>query len=201
MADSSEPLVAVDATPDTGKPKPPRPPANPIRTVTLVVLLLSAAIFVYGLFADRLTPYTDQATVRAYIVNLAPDVSGRVTAVNVTDNQPVKTGKVLFAIDPERYQIAVESAEAQLATAGQAVGASTASLASAEARLAVSEANLANAEKQTARVFELVDRGVRAKANADDARESLHSAVADGARGNADVEQARQNLGPQGAGK
>ena len=94
--------MAVEPGREASKPKAPKPPANPVRIVTLVVLVLAAVIFVYGLFADRLTPYADQATVQAYVVSLAPDVSGRVTAVNVTDNQPVRAGKVLFAIDPER---------------------------------------------------------------------------------------------------
>lgn len=190
-----KPEVADDR-PNPGKPAKP---ANPIRRITVVVLVLALAMFVYGLFADRLTPYTDQASLEAYVVTLAPDVSGRVASVPVVDNQTVRAGEVLFAIDPERYDLAVESAEAQLATAGQSVGASTASLAAAEARLVVAEANLANVVPQTARVFELVKRGVRPKAEGDDAEASVRTARADVVRARADVEQARQNLGPQGA--
>jgi multidrug resistance efflux pump len=184
---------------DVVTPKPAAAPANPIRRITIVVLLLAIVIFVYGMISDRLTPYTDQATVQAYVVTVAPDISGRVVAVGVVDNQSVKAGQILFVLDPERYEIAVDSAEAQLSTAGQAVGASTANLAAAEARLVVAEANLVNVEKQSARVFELVRSGVRAKANGDEARAALHTAVAEVERAKADVEQARQNLGPQGA--
>lgn len=189
---------------ETGKPAPTAPapaaPArgNPVRKVTLIVLALAALLFVYGLFADRLTPFTDQGSVQAYIVNLAPDVAGRVRAVNVVDNQRVRAGQVLFSIDPERYEIAANSAAAQLSTAGQSVGASTASLESAQARLAVAEANLANARLQSARVLDLVQHGVRSPANADEATATLRTAVADVGRARADVEQARQNLGPQG---
>jgi multidrug resistance efflux pump len=196
MGDGSQ-STTVEAAEQAPEAKPP--PANPMARVTLAVLAVALALFVYHLFADRLTPYTDQATVQAYVVNIAPDVGGRVKAVNVVDNQAVKAGDVLFVIDPERYQIAVETAEAQLASAGQAVGASTAALTAAEARLAASEANLANVRQQTKRVFELVDGGVRPKADGDDSRASLHSGLADVERAKAEVEQARQNLGPLGA--
>lgn len=164
--------------------------------VTLAVLLLGAGLYGYHLLADRMTPYTDQATVQAYIVNLAPDIGGRVKTVNVVDNQHVRAGQVLFALDAQRYQIAVQSAEAQLASAGQSVGASTAALASAQARLASSQANLLNTQQQTTRILELVDRGFRPKADGDTARADLRTAGADVGRAKADVEQARQNLGP-----
>jgi multidrug resistance efflux pump len=196
MAEGAAP-VALESE-EAAKSKPKRP-ANPIRLLTLVVLVIAVVLFVYGLIADRLTPYTDQAAVQAYVVTLAPDVSGRVTTVNVVDNQSVKAGAVLFAIDPERYQIAVEAAEAQLAGAGQAVGSSTASLAAAEARLVVSEATLANNRKQTARVFELVQSGVRRRADGDEARAVLNTSIADVNRARAEVEAARRSLGPQGA--
>jgi len=177
----------------------PPAPKNPIRRLTGIVLLLCAGFFIYSLFADRLTPYTAQATVQAYVVRLAADVSGRISAVNVIDNQIAKTGEILFEIDRERYEIAVETAEAQLAAAGQSVGASTAALASAEARLAEAEAKLINIREQTARIFELVKKGIYAKAKSDQATATLDAAIADADRAKADVEQARQNLGPQGA--
>lgn len=173
---------------------------NPIRRLTFIVLALGLALFVYSLFADRLTPYTDQATVQAYVVRLAPDISGRVETVNVADNQAAKAGQVLFTLDPERYEIAVDAAEAQLATAGQAVGASTAGLAATEASLAEAQANLANAREQSRRTLDLVRRGFAAKSQGDQAQATLDSAIADVGQALAEVERARQNLGPRGAG-
>ena len=155
-------------------------------------------LFTYSLIANRLTPYTDQATVQAYVVRIAPDVNGRIRAVKVVDNQAVKAGDVLFEIDPERFEIAVELAKAQLAAAGFAVGASTAALAAAQARLAEAKAKLANAETQSARTFDLVKKGIEFKAKGELSKSSLESAIADVDRTTADVEQARQNLGPQG---
>ncbi|WP_332658782.1 HlyD family secretion protein [Brevundimonas sp.] len=172
---------------------------SPLRKLTVIVLLTAMVIFVYGLFADRWTPYTDQSAVQSSVIMIAPDVSGRVNHIGVRDNQLVRTGDVLFTIDNERYEIAVEAAQAQLSTAGQSVGASTASVVAAEARLAASEATLVNARVQSERVFELVRRGVSSPSRGDDSRASVRNAIADVARSRAELEQARQSLGPSGA--
>lgn len=62
-------------------------------------------------------PWTRDARVRADVIAVAPDVSGVVTDVRVADNQPVRKGEVLFLVDPSRYRIAVERAQAALAAA------------------------------------------------------------------------------------
>src|SRR6185295_5693182 len=128
-----------------GAEAPPPPPkqasdtkqqsnTNPVRRWTLIVLAICALLFVYHLIADRLTPYTSQAYVQAFVVDISPEVAGTVVEVNVADNVLVKTGQPLFQIDPTRFRIAVASAEAKLAQAGQTIGASTSEIASAEAR-------------------------------------------------------------------
>jgi multidrug resistance efflux pump len=53
-------------------------------------------------------PWTRDGRVRADVVQLAPDVSGLVTAVTVLDNQAVKKGQPLFAIDRERFALALQ---------------------------------------------------------------------------------------------
>lgn len=64
-------------------------------------------------------PWTRDGRVRADVVQVAADVSGLVTDVLVHDNQAVKKGDVLFRIDPVRFQLALEQAEANV-TAKQA---------------------------------------------------------------------------------
>lgn len=178
---------------------PSPPPVNMIRRLTIAVLVIGIAVFVYNVFAERTTPYTDQATVQAFVVRMAPDVPGRVGKVNVIDNQRVRAGHVLFEIDRERYALAVETARAQLAVAGQGVGASTAGLSSAEAASAEAQANLANVRLQSARIRELHRRGFESKARDDEARTALDTAEATVVRTRAEVERARQSLGPTGA--
>jgi RND family efflux transporter MFP subunit len=68
-----------------------------------------------------LSPWTRDARVLANVVELAPDVSGLISAINVTDNQKVQKGDVLFVIDQERFKVAVEEAEAVVAQRTQAL--------------------------------------------------------------------------------
>jgi len=84
--------------------------------------LLGAAIVVAAVIAVMVTllqweirPQTDDATVRANFVGIAPQVSGHIVELPVRDNQLVTEGDVLFLIDPRPYEIAVERARATLA--------------------------------------------------------------------------------------
>ena len=49
------------------------------------------------------------------IVEVAPDVSGLITSIEVVDNQKVAKGDILFVIDRERFALAVEQAQANVA--------------------------------------------------------------------------------------
>ena len=172
---------------------------NPVRKWTLVVLAICVVFLLYSLIADRLTPYTSQAVAQAYIVGIAPEVAGRIIEVDVEDNTLVKAGQTLFKVDPEPYQIAVEQAEAKLASVGLTIGASTAGVASAQAKLAEMTAKRDNTRDQTARVLELVKRGTYAAARGDTARAESKAAEAALQQAKAELERARESLGPQGA--
>ena len=178
---------------------PPSRRADPLRRWTLVILVICVVLFGWTVIADRLTPYTSDASVRVFVVRMVPEVSGKVIEVAVHDNQIVRTGDLLYRIDPTPFRIAVERAEAKLAAAGQAVGASTAAVDEAQAQLVQEIAQRDNVREQTARVFELVRVGVYAASKGDQARSELDTAEAQVQRARAALEQARQALGPQGA--
>lgn len=76
-----------------------------------IALLVISSILVVLRLDER--PRTDDAFLLADIANIAPDVSGRIVALNVRNNQSVKAGDVLFVIDPEQYQLKLNSAKAQ----------------------------------------------------------------------------------------
>ncbi len=192
---TQEEIVATAPQPEPAKPKP----RNPLRRPLLVVLLVAVAFFVYSLIADRLTPYTSQATIQAYVVRIAPEVSGPIVSVAVRDNDRVPAGQELFTIDPLNYEIAVESADADLAAAGQSIGGSTAGVSAAAARLAEAEANLSNVREQAARVLEMVAKGIYAEARKDKAMAELQAAEANVERAKAELRQAEEALGPAGA--
>lgn len=59
-------------------------------------------------------PWTRDGRIRADVVNLGTDVAGLVDNLEVHDNQLVKKGDVLFTIDQQRYQLALDEAKANL---------------------------------------------------------------------------------------
>ncbi|RYG10560.1 MAG: HlyD family secretion protein [Burkholderiales bacterium] len=148
---------------------------------------------------ERLTPSSAQAVVQAYVVRMAPDVSGRVVEVGVVDNARVEAGQLLFRIDPRPFEIAVTEAQVQVERIGQTLGASTASVEAAQARLLKASADFENVQSQTQRTLELVQRGITAKAKGDEARAALEGARASVNGAEADLAKARQELGPAGA--
>jgi multidrug resistance efflux pump len=198
---AARPAAATQAAdPSAENPAPAAaPPANPLRKVALVVVAATIVLFALSIVMERLTPYSSQAVVQAYVVRMAAEVSGRVIAVEVTDNANVEAGQVLFRIDPRPYEIAVDEAQAQVERIGQTLGASTAAVESAQARVVRATADLQNIEAQAQRVFELVKRGVYSKAKGDEARGALDGARAALAEGQADLAKAQEELGPKGA--
>ena len=58
--------------------------------------------------------WTRDGRVQAYVVDVAPEVSGRVARLYVADNQAVRRGDLLYEIEPLDFEIAVASAEAEV---------------------------------------------------------------------------------------
>jgi multidrug efflux system membrane fusion protein len=76
-----------------------------IGTVVGAVVALLLVIFA----TDR-NPRTDDASVRANLIEIAPEVSGRLVQLPVRDNAFVKQGELLFEIDPRPFQYALQQA-------------------------------------------------------------------------------------------
>jgi len=138
----------TEATPPATEPAAPatpsaasNAPADPVKKGAKWVAVLIGLCLLWYFMADRYTPYTQQARVQAYVVPVASEVAGRVTRVHVHNNQDVKAGDLLFELDPEQYQIAVERTRADLESMRRQIGASTAGIDSARASLRAAEAN------------------------------------------------------------
>lgn len=71
-------------------------------------------VFIYYLIADIYLPVTPQARVYHPVVQISPQINGRVVKVLVSNNQQVKAGDVLFSIDQGPYTLALEQAELML---------------------------------------------------------------------------------------
>ena len=105
---------------------------------------------------------------------------------------------MLFRIDSQPFELAVQQAEAKLAGVGQSIGASTAAVSSAQERLIEAKAQRDNVREQASRILQLVEKGVYAKARADTATKEIEVAEAKVREAESEVERARQELGPQG---
>jgi RND family efflux transporter MFP subunit len=148
-----------------------RPHITPIlitlATVVFAVVLGSAMWNAYfGL------PWTRDGTVRAYVVTMAPEVSGRIVGLPVTDNQFVHKGDPLMVIDPTNYAISVRLGEA---AARQA------------------EANMQNAQHEARRRAELSDLSVSVEQQQSYETQAV-AAQAQYQQALANLDQARVNL-------
>jgi multidrug resistance efflux pump len=177
-----------------------RPPMDPVRKWTFIVLGAAGLLLCWYLISDRITPYSSQARVHALVVPISAQVSGNVTEVKVGNNQLVDAGQVLLQIDPAQYQLAVETAEANLQTARQATGASTASVDVAEAAVTSAKANLLRAEQDAVRLrrIKLEDPGALSDRRIETAEATLSAAQGQLGSAIANLEKARQDLGESG---
>ncbi len=173
---------------------------DPIRRVTQIVLIVCLIVFVYYLMADRLTPYTDQARVRALIVPVVPRVSGYLTEVNVFLHSVVNEGDVLFRIDPKSYELVVRQAEANLDNAAQQVGALTATVKAAAGQLGVARAQLDRAQRNYNRTQQILAKnpGALSQADRDRTETGLAQAVERVTSAEANLDKAKQQLGTTG---
>jgi multidrug resistance efflux pump len=106
--------------PATGTPLqlvPARHGAAPRLVPVLVTLILvaCAAVCAWAAWdAYVAPPWTRDGTVRANVVRLAPEISGRIVKLPVADNQYVRRGDLLMEIEATDYAIAVDNAQANL---------------------------------------------------------------------------------------
>ena len=190
----------VEQTTNEPAPVPVKPARDPVRTWTYITLLAALMLLTWYLVSDRIAPSTSQARVHALVVPIAPEVSGTVYSVDVGNNQRVKAGQDLFHIDPERYQFAVDTAKADLQTARQSTGASSANVSAVEAGLVTARANLVRAEKDATRMARIKeeDEGAISQRRIDSAEATLAAARGQVDAAKANIEKAREDLGQTG---
>jgi membrane fusion protein (multidrug efflux system) len=120
MAEEHPSDFTVDANRESAAAPPPPRYARSHSRRNILIGAIVLVVLVGGLFLWRyLGSYesTDDAQVDAHLYPVSGRISGYVTKVNVDDNQYVQKGAVLVEIDPKDYEVAVESAKANLASA------------------------------------------------------------------------------------
>lgn len=184
----------TEETASKNRAKKPAEEKDPSQKAVRLVLVLIIVSLAWYLLAERFTPYTQQARVQAFVVPVAAEISGRVTQVNVQNNQRVSAGEALFSIDQEQYLIALERARADLENMRKQVGASTAGIDSAEASLRAAQANELKSRQDRDRLERLYreDSGTISLRRLEISRATLQQATAQVAAATAEVQRARE---------
>lgn len=139
-----------------------------------VVAVVSAA---FWLMSGRYTG-TDNAYVRAAKLMVTTDVSGIVKTVNVRQGQMVHKGDVLFTIDPQPFQIAVDNDQAALEQAALDLNSLKATYKSEVGTIHAQEANVRLSEITYKRYLALSRNNAVSAQQVDDARQTLRAAQA-----------------------
>jgi multidrug resistance efflux pump len=151
--------------------------------ITIPILGLTALILLLNVFA----PSSSDVRVIKYVINVVPQVRGRVMEVPADGNRAMKKGDILFRIDPTPYQLTVNSLEAQLANAQGSSRELEEQLTGAVAQAAAARSSI---EQATSRVTQSAAQAELARKRVDQHREL----VAKGAGNRFDLEQAETNL-------
>jgi multidrug resistance efflux pump len=163
-----------------------REPIRP-RTPIIPFLITLAAVALAGLLGWAMwraymgAPWTRDATVRAYVATMAPEVAGRIAELHVVDNKYVRKGDLLMAIEPTNYRIAVSQAEAAVQQAQASVqnveaqmNVQQAQIRASQSQLELAQAALVFAKQQAARYEALAKTGTGTVQNAQQFTSQLH---------------------------
>ncbi|HWR95111.1 MAG TPA: HlyD family secretion protein [Arenimonas sp.] len=193
MNDKNAPVRKAAATPEQ--------PGRAARKTSMALLGLIAFSLLCYFVADRLTPYSTQARVQAFVVPVSAEVAGSVSKVFVKNNDEVKRGSPLFELDASQYRIALDRAKADYASVASGVNASLAGVESAKASLRAAQAGRLKAEQDASRQEQLYaeDAGAISVRRLEGVRADREKSRAQVVAAEADVVRAVESVGGIGA--
>jgi membrane fusion protein (multidrug efflux system) len=162
------------------------------------VIVIIGALYFY-LTGGRFES-TENASLQTGMVAVTASVSGKVVAVEVTENQLVHKGDILFRIDPDSFQTAVTAAEAQLASSRTDVSSLQADYQEALSQVSAAQARATYAQNEAARQASLLKEGISSKAQSDQAATEARTARDAIAAAQAKAESLRASLSGNVAG-
>lgn len=169
--------AAEAAPPAAAETKPTARPSRRRRYLIMAAMpIVLAAIGGYFWLTGGRYVSTDNAYVQQDKVTLTAGVSGRIVEVAVHENHQVAAGDLLFRIDPEPYRIAVDAADAALASARLQVDQLRAAYEQAVAAATAARDDVSFKQKAFDRVKGLLAKGVSSQAGFDAAENDLHAA-------------------------
>ncbi|WP_206002997.1 EmrA/EmrK family multidrug efflux transporter periplasmic adaptor subunit [Paraburkholderia polaris] len=188
MSTTQQPAATTQPTQQAPQPTQPTQPAQPPanngkrkRMMTLLVIVILIAAVAYGLyyFLDaRFHEDTDDAYVNGNVVQITPQVTGTVVAVNADDTQTVKAGDPLVVLDPADARVALEQAEANLAQTVRQVRGLFADDNQYQAQVAMRQSDLSRAQDDLKRRLTVAQTGAVSLEEISHARDAVKSAQA-----------------------
>lgn len=152
--------------------------------VALVMIILGGYFYIAH---QKLYPSTSDAYVHANILYVAPQVSGKVKRVEVTDYQQVSKGDLLVLIDPAPFIVELDKAKAAYQIATQNNKAANDAILAASSAVTAADAQLTDVQKNYRRITQLVEKDLLPQKEADDSKAKLAAAQTK-------LESARANL-------
>jgi membrane fusion protein (multidrug efflux system) len=166
------------------QPAAPQQPANNgkrKRMMTLLVIVILIAAIAYGLYyflVARFHESTDDAYVNGNVVQITPQVTGTVIAVNADDTQTVKAGDPVVVLDPADARVALQQSEANLGQVVRQVRGLFADDNQYQAQVEVREADLSRAQDDLRRRMMVAQTGAVSQEEISHARDAVKSAQA-----------------------
>lgn len=148
--------------------------------------LLIAGTLVYYVLTEKYVS-TDNAYVKQDKVSVSAEVSGVIIDARVSENQQVRSGDLLFLIDPEPYQLTVDEAAAAVATAAAHLEELQAAVLSSEVKAKKAEQDIAYYQKEYQRQKALLKTSVTSEANLQSAEHALEQAQSELATARAEI--------------
>src|SRR5262249_46270176 len=112
------------------------------KSIGLAIIIAAVLVCLIAIWVYINRPETDDATMRANFIGIAPHASGHIVQLLVKDNQAVREGDLLFTIDPRPYEHSVARAKANLVLTRKEVDALIKALKVADAAIAKANAQL-----------------------------------------------------------
>ena len=169
-----KPVAVPSVSPVAAPPPAPRRKRRLLRVALLVlgplVLLVGGAYF-YITGARFVS--TDNAYVKADIAAISPEVSGRVVTVAVANNDPVKTGQLLFKLDDQPFKLALAQAGAQLKTTHDDILAQQASYRQKKAEIEMAQQNIDFYQRELVIYDKMSKNNLVAQTQVDEAHHNL----------------------------
>jgi multidrug resistance efflux pump len=200
IGEKSPPPSNAAPVPIGEKTPPPSKPGKGTRRGAIIVLILIVASLAWYFVSDRLTPYTSQARVQAFVVPVAPEVSGIVLKVYVKNNDEVQPGQRLFDIDPTQYRIALQRSRSDYESVRLSVNASNAAVSAARASVQAAAASRVYAEQDATRLEQIFaeDPGALSVRRVQSAQANRLAAQSQERKAEADLRRAQETAGASG---